>query len=199
MNFMNTKEIKKSEILSLQLQLEAIFTNIQTRLTQMKRPPFQPFEGLTLADKNDTVKELEKTELERNKKLHAQTARFTRQTNRWLTMYQGLNDAIKELGDVSNWAQSMETEMEDLAVMLDSVIQIKKRELEQQSGKHTDKSKEKEKEKEKEKDTDKDKDKEKEKDKGKDEDTKDKAKDKAKEKSKEKPKDKAKDKEKKQK
>jgi len=66
---------KKSDILRLQLELERLFTNIQTRLTQMKRPPFRPFEGLTLNDINNTVKQLEQSELERNVKLHAELNR----------------------------------------------------------------------------------------------------------------------------
>jgi len=60
---------KKNEILRLQLELEALFTNIQTRLTQMKRPPFQPYQGLTLTDIINTVRALEVSEQERNAKL----------------------------------------------------------------------------------------------------------------------------------
>jgi hypothetical protein len=73
--FYHYKTNKKIDIVRLQLELEALFTNIQTRLTQMKRPPFKPFEGLTLADINNTVKELEKTELQRSVKLHEELNR----------------------------------------------------------------------------------------------------------------------------
>jgi len=41
----------------------------------MMRPPFNPFEVLTLADINNTVKELEQTELIRNIKLHEELNR----------------------------------------------------------------------------------------------------------------------------
>jgi len=47
----------------------------------MKRPPFNPFEGLTLADINNTVKELEQTELVRNIKLHEELNRQLRLRN----------------------------------------------------------------------------------------------------------------------
>lgn len=44
--------------------------------------------------------------LERGAKaLQVQTANFAKQTNQWLSMYKSLNAALKELGDVKNWAQ----------------------------------------------------------------------------------------------
>jgi hypothetical protein len=33
-----------------------------------------------------------------------------RQTNKWLLMYRGLNESLKELGDVKNWAQTIEVD-----------------------------------------------------------------------------------------
>jgi len=54
--------------------------------------------------------------------LGAQTARFAKQTNRWLAMYHGLNEALKELGDVRNWAQSIETDMNFIAANLENVV-----------------------------------------------------------------------------
>jgi len=77
--FYEYKVNKKNEILRLQLELEAFFTNIQTRLTQMRRPPFVP--AVSLSGVNDTVKELEKSEQERNLKLHDELNRQIRLHN----------------------------------------------------------------------------------------------------------------------
>lgn len=55
------------------------------------------------------------------KALQAQTARFAKQTSKWLAMYKGLNEALKELGDVKNWAKTIEADMNSIAELLDSI------------------------------------------------------------------------------
>lgn len=74
--FYEYKVNKKSDILKLQLELEAIFNNLATRLTQMKRPAFKP--DISLSDIIDTVKDLERSEQVRSKALNDELNRQLR-------------------------------------------------------------------------------------------------------------------------
>ena len=40
-------------------------------------------------------------------------------------MYKGLNEALKELGDVKNWAQTIENDMTAVAASLETVVKLK--------------------------------------------------------------------------
>jgi len=55
------------------------------------------------------------------KALQTQTSRFVKQTNKWLAMYKSLNDSLKELGDVKNWAETIEADMKAVADTLQRV------------------------------------------------------------------------------
>merc|ERR1712150_25883 len=59
------------------------------------------------------------------KALQGQTVRFAKQTNKWVTMYRNLNAALLELGDVTNWAQTMESDMNIIASSLENVVKMK--------------------------------------------------------------------------
>eukprot|EP00457_Paulinella_chromatophora_P015202 gb/GEZN01015773.1/.p1 GENE.gb/GEZN01015773.1/~~gb/GEZN01015773.1/.p1 ORF type:complete len:152 (+),score=30.58 gb/GEZN01015773.1/:40-495(+) len=111
-------------------------TNAQKAdLEHIRREALQATEeaaSVLLESLNQSVAEVYTNQqlLERDaKRMHAETARFQRNTRRWVKMYAGLNEALKELGDVSNWAQTMEQDMQDLAFMLESVIATKRQEV----------------------------------------------------------------------
>ncbi|XP_025903151.1 biogenesis of lysosome-related organelles complex 1 subunit 1 [Nothoprocta perdicaria] len=53
--------------------------------------------------------------------LQAQAAQFARQTAQWIAMVESFNQALKEIGDVENWARSMELDMRSVAAALDYV------------------------------------------------------------------------------
>ncbi|NXA56843.1 BL1S1 protein, partial [Nothocercus julius] len=53
--------------------------------------------------------------------LQAQAAQFARQTGQWIAMVESFNQALKEIGDVENWARSMELDMRSVAAALDYV------------------------------------------------------------------------------
>ncbi|RKO87724.1 GCN5-like 1, partial [Blyttiomyces helicus] len=45
------------------------------------------------------------------KALQLAAARYTKQTTQWLALVEDLNESLKELGDVRNWARTIETDM----------------------------------------------------------------------------------------
>ncbi|KAH8349440.1 hypothetical protein KR084_010604 [Drosophila pseudotakahashii] len=45
------------------------------------------------------------------KQLHMGATNFAKQTHQWLTMIDNFSSALKELGDVENWARSIEGDM----------------------------------------------------------------------------------------
>ncbi|KQK74152.1 biogenesis of lysosome-related organelles complex 1 subunit 1 [Amazona aestiva] len=45
------------------------------------------------------------------KTLQVQAAQFAKQTGQWITMVENFNQALKEIGDVENWARSIEMDM----------------------------------------------------------------------------------------
>ncbi|KAM8794173.1 biogenesis of lysosome-related organelles complex 1 subunit 1 [Eudromia elegans] len=50
--------------------------------------------------------------------LQAQAAQFARHTAHWIAMVESFNQALKEIGDVENWARSMELDMRSVAAAL---------------------------------------------------------------------------------
>jgi len=55
------------------------------------------------------------------RRLSAQTARYAKQTKQWLNMIEGFNTALKEIGDVQNWAAIVETDMREVMATLEFV------------------------------------------------------------------------------
>ena len=43
--------------------------------------------------------------------LHQQTQRLTKQSAQWVASYQNFHQALKDLGDVENWARTIESDM----------------------------------------------------------------------------------------
>ncbi|KAM9672607.1 biogenesis of lysosome-related organelles complex 1 subunit 1 isoform 2-T2 [Trichechus inunguis] len=53
------------------------------------------------------------------KTLQVQAAQFAKQTGQWIGMVENFNQALKEIGDVENWARSIELDMRTIATALD--------------------------------------------------------------------------------
>ncbi|KAF9974778.1 biogenesis of lysosome- organelles complex 1 subunit 1 [Actinomortierella ambigua] len=51
--------------------------------------------------------------------LAAQSARFTKQTQQWLALVEQFDSALKELGDVQNWVEVIEKDMEQVTAALE--------------------------------------------------------------------------------
>lgn len=56
------------------------------------------------------------------KELEAKVVAFSKDIKRWMTLYGSFNDALKELGDVKNWAQGIETDLNSISDTLGRVI-----------------------------------------------------------------------------
>ncbi|NXN90404.1 BL1S1 protein, partial [Bombycilla garrulus] len=50
-----------------------------------------------------------------------QAAQFARQTGHWISMVENFNQALKEIGDVENWARSIELDMRTIATALEYI------------------------------------------------------------------------------
>ncbi|CAG5979049.1 unnamed protein product [Menidia menidia] len=57
------------------------------------------------------------------KTLQVQASQFSKQTAQWISMVEGFNQALKEIGDVENWARSIEMDMRTIATALDMFFQ----------------------------------------------------------------------------
>ncbi|KAF6119713.1 hypothetical protein HJG60_010152 [Phyllostomus discolor] len=53
------------------------------------------------------------------KTLQVQAAQFAKQTGQWIGMVENFNQALKEIGDVENWARSIELDMRTIATALE--------------------------------------------------------------------------------
>ncbi|KAK3590413.1 hypothetical protein CHS0354_022535 [Potamilus streckersoni] len=51
--------------------------------------------------------------------LQANAAQFSKQTSHWLKLVEDFNTALKEIGDVENWAKSIETDMRTISSALE--------------------------------------------------------------------------------
>ncbi|ORZ00147.1 biogenesis of lysosome-related organelles complex 1 subunit 1-like protein [Syncephalastrum racemosum] len=75
---------------------------------------------------NEGVAEIfsQQKELEQqSRKLANQTSKYSKQTKQWLTLVDEFNTALKELGDVRNWAEIMEHDMRTVMATLEFVHQ----------------------------------------------------------------------------
>ncbi|KAI8887459.1 GCN5-like 1 [Backusella circina FSU 941] len=75
---------------------------------------------------NEGVSEMfiRQKELEQeSRKLANQTSRYANQTQQWLSLVDNFNIALKELGDVKNWAEIMENDMKVVMSTLEYVNQ----------------------------------------------------------------------------
>ncbi|KAI9193222.1 biogenesis of lysosome-related organelles complex 1 subunit 1-like protein [Polychytrium aggregatum] len=55
------------------------------------------------------------------KKLQASIAKYQKQTQQWIDLVAPFNNSLKELGDIQNWAKTIET---DTSVILGTYAQI---------------------------------------------------------------------------
>ncbi|POG62045.1 biogenesis of lysosome-related organelles complex 1 [Rhizophagus irregularis DAOM 181602=DAOM 197198] len=94
---------------------------------QLRKEAVQAVSEVTdsLADTlNERVSTILKTQREiesEARKLSSQSVKYTKQTKQWLSMLEGFNSALKELGDVQNWAEVIEKDMREIATTLEFV------------------------------------------------------------------------------
>ncbi|KAI8516176.1 biogenesis of lysosome-related organelles complex 1 subunit 1-like [Branchiostoma floridae x Branchiostoma belcheri] len=55
------------------------------------------------------------------KQLQTQAATYAKKTLQWLAVVEGFNQALKEIGDVENWARSIESDMRIISTALEYV------------------------------------------------------------------------------
>jgi len=55
------------------------------------------------------------------KQLVTNIEQFSRSINQWVGLMNGFNDALKQLGDVENWARVIETDMREISSILEYV------------------------------------------------------------------------------
>ncbi|KAH1009607.1 biogenesis of lysosome-related organelles complex 1 subunit 1 [Dendroctonus ponderosae] len=55
------------------------------------------------------------------KQLHTSALAFSKQTQQWLTLVESFSSALKELGDVENWAKAIEGDVRTITTALEIV------------------------------------------------------------------------------
>ncbi|CAG9320177.1 unnamed protein product [Blepharisma stoltei] len=67
---------------------------------------------------------------ENQKQIEVQTKQFRQestklatQTKKWITMYDQLNDALKQVGDIVNWAEIIENDMNQVASAVSKLVE----------------------------------------------------------------------------
>lgn len=58
------------------------------------------------------------------KLLHEGATNFAKQTQQWLMLVENFSSALKELGDVENWARSIENEMKIVTDTLENAYKM---------------------------------------------------------------------------
>ncbi|XP_062554651.1 biogenesis of lysosome-related organelles complex 1 subunit 1 [Armigeres subalbatus] len=53
------------------------------------------------------------------KQLHVGATNFAKQTQHWLTLIENFNGSLKEIGDVENWAKTIENDMNVITTALE--------------------------------------------------------------------------------
>lgn len=57
------------------------------------------------------------------KQLHSSATNFSKQTQQWLNLVESLSSALKEIGDVENWARTIEGDVRTISTALETVYQ----------------------------------------------------------------------------
>lgn len=55
------------------------------------------------------------------KQLHTSATNFSKQTQQWLNLVESFSSALKELGDVENWAKTIEADVRTITTALEIV------------------------------------------------------------------------------
>ncbi|KAK3288489.1 hypothetical protein CYMTET_4040 [Cymbomonas tetramitiformis] len=56
-----------------------------------------------------------------SRKLQAESARFSKQSQQWIQSVSTFDKALKEIGDFENWVKTMEWDMQTVAIALENV------------------------------------------------------------------------------
>jgi len=60
------------------------------------------------------------------KNLNVAANNFSKQTQQWLTLIENFSSALKELGDVENWAKTIEKDMRSITAALEIAYKIER-------------------------------------------------------------------------
>ena len=60
------------------------------------------------------------------KQLHLNATNFAKQTQSWLGLIETFNTSLKELGDVENWAKTIESDMRAISSTLEYTYKVRK-------------------------------------------------------------------------
>lgn len=55
------------------------------------------------------------------KQLHTSATNFSKQTQQWLNLVENFSSALKEIGDVENWAKTIEGDVRIISTALETV------------------------------------------------------------------------------
>lgn len=66
------------------------------------------------------------------KQLHSSATSFSKQTQQWLNLVESLSGALKEIGDVENWAKTIEGDVRTITIALESVYKNSQENSQQQ-------------------------------------------------------------------
>lgn len=58
------------------------------------------------------------------KQLHVGATNFSKQTQQWLNLVETFSSALKEIGDVENWARTIEGDVRTITSALESVYRV---------------------------------------------------------------------------